>query len=185
MGGMTSIPVRQPKGVRTGGQFTSFPHLEPSVTLVAPALKDAAALAAAEAATLARRREFLMDQLAMVTEQQRTLACASAAHRVLEQHPDATVLVFAVKDSRTVAITSVLDGDGRILPSRRGGEWADSVLAELRQTPADSFNQVPGVQSGAASLRIDIAAVLADVAGRVSEELPRQPRHAAPDLAAV
>ncbi|MET4143785.1 hypothetical protein [Arthrobacter sp. UYCo732] len=180
---MTISAARQPRGIPTGGQFSSFPHLEPSLTLIPPGLKAAAAYAADEAVALARRKEFLLDQLAMVTAQQRSVACAAAAHRVLAQHPDATELVLAVKDGNAVGVAGVIDGDGRILPARRAGEWADSVLAGLRQETAASLSGAHGVRADGSSLRLDLSAVLS-VLGRPLQETTRPPGHEGAESAA-
>lgn len=176
---MTTSAVRQPQGIPAGGQFAPTFHSEPQISLIPQASVDIAARAATETPLLARRRTFLQDQLNMVTLQQRSLACAAAAHHVLERHPDAEVLIFAVKNGQPAMLANVLDGAGRILPTRRTGEWADTVTDEISHEPAGSLAQITGVETAGTTLRVDIRMVLAEVAHLVSDEPVHQPRHAA------
>lgn len=178
---MTSITCRQPQGVPAGGQFAPTFRSEPGITLISQASTETARRAAAEAEVLARRRVFLQDQIDMVMQQQRSLACAAASHHVLERHPDAEVLVFSVKDGRAVMLSTVLDGAGRQLPARRTGEWADTVTNEISREPAGALTTLDGVEAAGTTLRINIRAVVAAVAPLVSEDTARQPRHAAND----
>lgn len=185
MADMTDDQVRQPRGFATGWQLTSFPHLEPSATLIPQHLKDTAAQASIQATALSRRQKFLQDQMAMVTQQQRVLACAAAAHNVLEAHPDAEVLIFTIRNSRITLLTQVLDGSGRLLPARRSGDWAEAVVRSLCDEPPTFLSGIPGVDMTDTSLRIDIRTAIAGVAHLVIEEEPHRPRHAAADLTAA
>lgn len=182
---MTTTAVRQTRGIPAGGQFAPTFRSEPQISLIDADTAGIAAKAAAEAVSLARRRAFLQDQLNMVTQQQSSLSCAAAAHHILERHPDAEVIVFAVKDGGTVALANVLDGAGRILPAHRTGEWADTVTAELRHETARALTAVDGVEPSGRTLHVRIRTVLAGVSHLVSEEQPRQPRHAAFDRSAA
>lgn len=174
---MTTSAVRQPQGIPAGGQFATTAHAEPRFTLRPLAIANVAALAAAETPILTRRRAFLQDQILMVESQQRALACAAAAHHVLERHPDAAVLVFSVRDDRPHLLANVLDGAGRILPARRTGDWAEAVLAEVRQEPAGALTAIDGVEAAGTSLRVTISTVVAGVTDMVSTDEPDQPRH--------
>jgi hypothetical protein len=135
------------------------------------------ARAAAETPLLARRRAFLQDQLAMVEQQQRSLACAAAAHHVLERHPDAEILIFAVKDGQPTMLANVLDGAGRYLPARRTGEWADAVTNEIRHEAAAGLAGLDGVEATGTTLRITIRTVVAGVAHLVSDEPLHEPQY--------
>jgi len=115
----------------------------------------------------------------MVMQQQRSLACAAAAHHVLERHPDAEVLIFAVKDGQPSMLANVLDGAGRYLPARRTGEWADAVANEIRHEPAGALADLDGVEATGTTLRVDIRTIVAGVAHLVSDEPSHQPKHEA------
>lgn len=179
MQSMTTTAVRQPHGIPAGGQFAPTFRSEPQISLIPQAIGDIAARAAAETPVLARRRAFLQDQIDMVMQQQRSLACAAAAHHVLERHPDAEVLVFAVKDGRPSMLANVLDGAGRFLPARRTGEWAEAVTAEISQEPAGALSDLDGVEAAGTTLRVDIRTVVAAIAHLVNEEPTHQAKHAA------
>jgi len=179
MQGMTTSVVRQPQGIAAGGQFAPTFRSEPQISLIPKASADIAARAAAETPVLARRRAFLQDQLDMVAQQQRSFACAAAAHHVLERHPDAEVLVFAVKAGQPYMLANVLDGAGRYLPARRTGEWADAVANEIRHEPAGALAGIDGVEANGTTLRVDIRTVVAGVAHLVSDEPLHQPKHEA------
>jgi hypothetical protein len=174
---MTTTAVRQPQGFPVGGQFTPTFRSEPQISLIPKASAEIAARAAAETPVLARRRVFLQDQLDMVMQQQRSLACAAAAHHVLERHPDAEVLIFAVKDGQPRMLANVLDGAGRYLPARRTGEWADAVANEIRHEPAGALADLDGVEATGTTLRVDIRTVVAGVAHLVSDEPLHEPQH--------
>ena len=125
-----------------------------------------AALAAAETPALARRRALLQDQILTVEAQQRALACAAAAHHVLQRHSDAATLVFSVKDDRPVMLANVLDSAGRILPAHRSGDWADTVMAEVRQERAGALADIEGVETTGTALRSRTSATAADGSAR-------------------
>lgn len=169
MQGMTTSALRQPQGIPAGGQFAPTFRSEPQISLIPTASVDIAARAATETPLLARRRAFLLDQLAMVEQQQRSLACAAAAHHVLERHPDAEVLVFAVKDGQPTMLASVLDGAGRYLPARRTGDWADTVANEIRHESAAGLSDMDGVEVAGTTIRVTIRTVVAGVAHLVSD----------------
>ncbi|WP_139187263.1 hypothetical protein [Pseudarthrobacter chlorophenolicus] len=175
---MTTSAVLHPQDSPIGGpvapSFRSDPHASPTP-------QNIAARAATEALLLARRRTFLQDQLDMVSQQQRALACAAASHHVLERHPDAAVLIFAVKDGRVNRLANVLDGAGRYLPAHRTGEWADAVAAELHQESAGAFAAIEGVEAAGTTLRVNILTVVTGVGHLLSEQPDHQPRHAAFD----
>lgn len=167
---MTTSALRQPQGIPAGGQFAPTAHAEPRISLAPQSTADLAALAAAETPALARRRAFLQAQLLMVDTQQRALACAAAAHYVLQRHPDAATLLFTVRNDRPVLLANVLDSAGRILPARRTGDWADTVMDEVRQEPAGALTEIDGVEAAGTTLRIDIAAVVTGAAGNLAAE---------------
>jgi hypothetical protein len=83
-----------------------------------------------------------------------------AAHHVLQQHPDAATLVFTVKDARLTMLASVLDSAGRFLSAHRTGDWADTVMAEVRQERAGDLIGLDGVEAAGTALRVDVAAVV-------------------------
>ncbi|HAG58859.1 MAG TPA: hypothetical protein DEP82_06335 [Arthrobacter bacterium] len=174
---MTTSAVRQPQGISAGGQFTPTFRSEPQISLIPKATADIAARAAAETPVLARRRVFLQAQLDMVLQQQRSLACAAAAHHVLERHPDAEVLIFAVKCGQPSMLANVLDGAGRRLPARRTGEWADAVANEIRHEAAGALADLDGVESTGATLKVDIRTVVAAVEHLVNDEPLQEPQH--------
>lgn len=167
---MTTSALRQPQGIPTGGQFAPTAHAEPRISLAAQSTADLAALAAAETPSLSRRRTFLLAQLLMVNTQQRALACAAAAHYVLQRHPDAATLIFTVRNDHPVLLANVLDSAGRILPAMRTGDWADTVMDEVRHEPAGALAEIDGVEAAGTTLRIDIAAVVAATAGNLTAE---------------
>lgn len=172
---MTTTAVRQPQGIPAGGQFIPSFRTEPQVSLIPRETAALAARAASETPVLARRRTFLQDQIDMVIQQQRSLACAAAAHHVLDRHPDAEVMIFAVKDGRAAMLANVLDGAGRLLPARRTGEWADAVTTELSHESAASLSGIEGVEVTATSLRVEIRTVVAGVAFLLIDEDQQQP----------
>lgn len=176
---MTTSALRQPQGIPVGGQFAPTVPAEPQFSLGEHTTASLAALAAAETPILARRRSFLQDQIDMVETRQRALACAAATHHVLQLHPDAAVLVFSVRDNHPYLLAAVLDSAGRILPARRTGDWADTVMAEVRQEPVAALSTVDGVEAAGATLRVTIASVVAGAAAQVTAEGSHQPRHAA------
>jgi hypothetical protein len=112
----------------------------------------------------------------MVEQQQRSLACAAAAHHVLDRHPDAEVLVFAVKDGQPTMLANVLDGADRYLPARRTGDWADTVRNEIRHEAAAVLAGLDGVEATGTTLHVSIRTVVAEVAHLVSDE-PRCTNH--------
>lgn len=108
------------------------------------------------------------DQLELLTAQIKTLAArrsalagAAAACLVLREHPTASVLIFAVKDGRTRILARVLDSQGRILPARRTGEWAEEVLSTVINEDLSLFGHIEGVEVNSDSVRIDIDQVAA------------------------
>jgi len=178
---MTTSAVRQPQGIPAGGQFAVTAHAEPRISLTPHSTADIAALAAAETPVLARRRAFLQDQLHMVETQQRAFACAAAGHHVLQQHPDAATMIFSVKGDRPVMLDNVLDSAGRILPAHRVGDWADTVMAEVRHEPAGALGKLEGVEAAGTTLRIDIA----EVAGAASDLVSRPEQTVPPQSSAA
>ncbi|MFB9713915.1 hypothetical protein [Arthrobacter methylotrophus] len=157
---MTISAVRQPQGIPAGGQFAPTSHTEPRFTLEPHSTADLAARAAAATPALMRQRAVLEEQLILVGNRQRALSCAAAAHHVLQQHSDAATLVFTVKDDRLTMLASVLDSSGRFLPAHRTGDWADTVMAEVRQERAVDLTGLEGVEAAGAFLRVDVAAVV-------------------------
>ncbi|WP_142036622.1 hypothetical protein [Arthrobacter sp. SLBN-100] len=181
---MTTITSPQPH-IPTGGQFAGIARAEPAFSLDLRSTADLAALATAETPLLARRRAFLQDQLLMVETRQRAIACAAAAHHVLQQHPDAATIIVSVKDGSPVMLSNVLDSAGRILPAHRFGDWADTVIAEIRQERAGALGEIDGVEAAGATLRIDIAAVVAGAADEVAGQYLYQPKHDASAIRAA
>jgi hypothetical protein len=157
---MTISAVRQPQGIPVGGQFAPTLHAEPRLTLEPHSTADLAAQAAAVTRVLMRQRAVLEDQLLLIGNRQRALACAASAHHVLQQHPDAATLVFTVKDDRLTMLAKVLDSAGRILPAHRTGAWADTVMAEVRHEHASDLTGIEGVEETGTDLRVDVAAVV-------------------------
>jgi hypothetical protein len=160
MENMSIPPVRQPQGIPAGGQFAPTSHAEPRFSLEPHSTADLAALAAAATPALKRQRALLEEQLILVGNKQRELACAAAAHHVLQQHPDAATLVFTVKEDRLVMLANVMDSAGRILPAHRTGDWADTVMDEVRQERAGALACIEGVEVTGTALRVDVAAVV-------------------------
>jgi hypothetical protein len=157
---MTISAVRQRQGIPAGGQLASTSHAEPRFNLEPHSTSDLATLAAAATPALMRQRAVLEDQLILVGNRQRALSCAAAAHHVLQQHPDAATLVFTVKDGRLTMLASVMDSAGRFLPAHRTGDWADTVMAEVRQERAGDLIGLDGVEAAGTALRVDVAAVV-------------------------
>jgi hypothetical protein len=161
---MTISAVRQPQGIPAGGQFAATSHAEPRFNLQPHSTADLAALAAAATPALMRQRAVLEEQLILIGNRQRALSCAAAAHHVLQRHPDAATLVFKVKDDRLIMLANVLDSAGRILPAHRTGDWADTVMAEVRQERAGALTDLEGVEASGTALRVDVAAVVTGAA---------------------
>jgi hypothetical protein len=156
------MTIRQPKGLPTGGQFAAATYCESQIQLQAGTHAQLAGRAAAAAAVLSEKREFLRRQQINAAHQHQLIACAAASHHVLEEHPSANVLIFEVRDERPYRLAEVFDADGNRLCKKPSGDWADDALREVRDESVYDLNEALGVDTdGRTELRIDLNRTLA------------------------
>jgi hypothetical protein len=135
----------------------TLPHRSSRQSSTAEPLADAAL----EWARTNDQLEKLAEQINSLAARRTALAGATAAHIVLLEHPSASVLIFAVRDGRPRCLSHVLDSQGRIIPARSTGRWAESVLGAVINEDLSLLGQSHGVQATPTSLRIDVEQVIA------------------------
>lgn len=119
--------------------------------------------------------ELLAGQIAALAARRSALAGAAAAHLVLREHPTAASLSFVVRNGRPHTLSQVMDAQGRILPARRTGSWAEAVLSTVISEDLTSFGRIAGIDATSTSLRIELGAVITSAAAaRGPETAPAQ-----------
>lgn len=164
--------TRQPQGIPVGGQFAAQPHTEAGVALAQRPQSEIAKEAAEAAKLLDEQREFQRRQMVLTARRHQAIACAAAAHHVLQKHPDAAVLVFEVRDERPYRITEVFNANGNRATKKPAGDWADDAVREIRAESIYDLGYAAGIDTDGRELRVEIATALPAAAAVLAAPTP-------------